>query len=180
MTDFTMSTTGCTVTDFTMSHVTEFTMSHRRLYRDRLHYVHHRLYRDGVHCPITGCTVTEFPMSTTGCTVTEFTMSHHRLYRDRILTESDRRAGMEVHPGGVVYITEVQEQHEGRYTCMALTPTDLLERSIWLTIKEPCSLGESPGLPAVDGSPSWKLAHSVSLLVYWLWMAHHQGALLTR
>lgn len=62
------------------------------------------------------------------------------LYRDRILTESDRRAGIEVHPGGVVYITEVQEQHEGRYTCMAVTPTDLLERSIWLTIKEPCSL----------------------------------------
>ncbi|KAK7101828.1 mannan-binding lectin serine protease 1-like [Littorina saxatilis] len=62
------------------------------------------------------------------------------LYRDRILTESDRRAGVEVHPGGVVYITEVEEQHEGRYTCMALTSSDLIERSIWLTIKEPCSL----------------------------------------
>ncbi|KAK7503581.1 hypothetical protein BaRGS_00005120, partial [Batillaria attramentaria] len=68
------------------------------------------------------------------------------LYRDRILTESDRRAGVEVHPGGVVYITEVQEQHEGRYTCMAVTATDLLERSMWLTIKEPCSL-------AVERSP---------------------------
>ena len=105
-------------------------------------------------------------------------MFHHRLYRDRILTESDRRAGMEVHPGGVVYITEVQEQHEGRYTCMALTPTDLLERSIWLTIKEPCSLGESC-LLVVDGSPSRSPAHSVSL-VYWLWMAHHHGNQFTR
>lgn len=62
------------------------------------------------------------------------------LYRDRILTESERQSGVEVHPGGVVYITKVQEQHEGKYTCMAVTATDLLEGSIWLTIKEPCSL----------------------------------------
>lgn len=93
-------------------------------------------------------------------------MSRCRLYRDRILAESDRRAGMEVHPGGVVYITEVQEQHEGRYTCMALTPTDLLERSIWLTIKEPCSLGESCFTGFV-----WPGA---------IHLAHHQETRLTR
>lgn len=61
-----------------------------------------------------------------------------------MLTESDRRTSVEVHPGGVVYIAEVGEQHEGRYTCMAVTATDLLERSVWVTIKEPCMLSKYP------------------------------------
>ncbi|XP_025106477.1 uncharacterized protein LOC112571592 isoform X2 [Pomacea canaliculata] len=74
------------------------------------------------------------------CAVSDPSADVMWLYRDRILTESDRRSGVEVHPGGVAYITEVQEHHEGRYTCMAVTPTDLLERSIWLSIKEPCTL----------------------------------------
>ena len=66
---------------------------------------------------------------------------------------------------------------------MARHQGDLLTRLVWfigcgwLTTKEPCSLGES-GLLVVDGSPSWKPAHSVSLLVYRLWMVHHQEALL--
>ncbi|GFO15509.1 coagulation factor x [Plakobranchus ocellatus] len=48
--------------------------------------------------------------------------------------------GMEVHPGGVLTLAEVSDEHAGRYTCMATTPSDLVERSLWLSLTEPCSL----------------------------------------
>ena len=65
-----------------------------------------------------------------------------RLYRDHILMESDKKSGMVVLPDGVVYINNFRELHTGRYTCLAVTATDLLERSIWLTVKESCLLGK--------------------------------------
>ncbi|KAH9509765.1 hypothetical protein Btru_045146 [Bulinus truncatus] len=62
------------------------------------------------------------------------------LFHDRILTKSDWSRGIEVHPRGVVVIPEVRDEHSGRYTCMATTSGDLLEKSMWITLKEPCSL----------------------------------------
>ena len=64
-----------------------------------------------------------------------------RLFHDRILSTSDWSRGVEVHPGGVVIIPEVKDQHSGRYTCMAVTSGDLAEQSMWIDLTEPCSLG---------------------------------------
>ncbi|CAL1526543.1 unnamed protein product [Lymnaea stagnalis] len=62
------------------------------------------------------------------------------LFNDRIMTHTDWSRGVEVHPGGVVVIPEVEDQHSGRYTCMATTSGDLVEKSMWITLIEPCSL----------------------------------------
>ncbi|XP_055881580.1 uncharacterized protein LOC106071829 isoform X2 [Biomphalaria glabrata] len=74
------------------------------------------------------------------CAVNDPTAHVMWLLHDRILTKADWSRGIEVHPGGVVVIPEVRDEHSGRYTCMAITSGDLLERSMWVTLKEPCSL----------------------------------------
>ncbi|XP_005090873.3 uncharacterized protein LOC101859905 [Aplysia californica] len=83
------------------------------------------------------------------CAVSDAQANVMWLFHDRILTTTDRSRGVEVHPGGVVVIPEVTDEHSGRYTCMAVTPGDLAERSMWIELTEPCSLD-------VEKSPSNK------------------------
>ena len=45
-----------------------------------------------------------------------------------------------MHPGGVVHIPSVSDEHTGQYTCMVNTADDLTERSLWIKLTEPCSL----------------------------------------
>ncbi|CAG5136797.1 unnamed protein product, partial [Candidula unifasciata] len=74
------------------------------------------------------------------CAVNDPTAHVMWLFQDLIMTNTDWSRGVEVHPGGVVVIPEVEDAHSGRYTCMAVTADDLVEKSMWLQLKEPCSL----------------------------------------
>uniref|UniRef100_A0A0B7AT12 Uncharacterized protein n=1 Tax=Arion vulgaris TaxID=1028688 RepID=A0A0B7AT12_9EUPU len=74
------------------------------------------------------------------CAVNDPTADVMWLFQDRIMTKNDLSQRVEVHPGGVVVIPEADDMHSGRYTCMAVTSEDLVERSMWIHLKEPCNL----------------------------------------
>ncbi|BFZ10462.1 hypothetical protein BsWGS_13501 [Bradybaena similaris] len=74
------------------------------------------------------------------CAVNDPTAQVMWLFQDLIMTNTEWAHGVEVHPGGVVVIPEVEDAHSGRYTCMAVTTDDLVEKSMWIQLKEPCEL----------------------------------------